>query len=114
MNIEYTKTEYESFETDELFNQAVEISNNILIIKEALGNINKYIDSLNDDKVWNSPASNYLKERFQQEKVNLEKTYNELLLYQKNLFDVSTLTEEAYKKAAKIMSETEIKTIWQV
>ena len=114
MNDNYTSAEIEHIDSTEIFNKAIEMSKSLIIIKDALANINNYISNLNDEKIWYSPAANYLKERFLKEKINLEKTYDELLSMQKKLFDVSAITDEAAKAATKIMNEMEIKSIWQV
>ena len=110
----YTDLNEEYIDSTEIYNKALDISKYLINLRDSLSNINNYIDNLNDEKVWHSPASNYLKERYITEKNNLELVYNELLNYLKHLFKVSALTEEMQRKVEKIIEQVEIKTLWNI
>ena len=110
----YTDLNEEYIDSTEIYNKALDISKYLINLRDSLSKINNNIDNLNDEKVWHSPASNYLKERYIKEKNNLELVYNELLNYLKHLFKVSALTEEMQRKVEKIIEQVEIKTLWNI
>ena len=110
----YTNPEELYLSSEQLYEKTETIAKYLLQVKDSLIKISSYIENIGDDKVWQSPAGNHIKEKFMVERQNYQLLYNVLKDYVSYFFKINNLTEEATKKADKIMEDLEINNIWLI